>query len=174
MLIIGPKLFFQFWPSCPNQPRIDFSYYKYVPRLICLLICGLNCPTDPNKPKSQILFRKKDTPQDFFIRNLFLTVTASFYGMLSSLKILFLGINYYWKIFAHCLRAAGGLDGFWDYISSWALKVLQKWAQIKSGLFPFFKASIYNNGCFWEFLSINYWRQISIFRKKWKHQGVNF
>ena len=40
MLIIGPKLFFTVLPGCPNQPRIDFSYYKYVPRLICLLICG--------------------------------------------------------------------------------------------------------------------------------------
>ena len=35
-----PQTFFsQYWPGCPNQPRIDFSYYKYVPRLICLLIC---------------------------------------------------------------------------------------------------------------------------------------
>ena len=34
---------FHFWKQlgCPNQPRIDFSYYKYVPRLICLLICGI-------------------------------------------------------------------------------------------------------------------------------------
>ena len=40
LLMIGPKLFFsQYWPGCPNQPRIDFSYYKYDPRLICLLIC---------------------------------------------------------------------------------------------------------------------------------------
>ena len=22
------------WTGCPNQPRNDFSYYKYVPRLI--------------------------------------------------------------------------------------------------------------------------------------------
>ena len=36
-----PQTFFsQVQPGCPNQPRIDFSYYKYVPRLICLLICG--------------------------------------------------------------------------------------------------------------------------------------
>ena len=35
-----PLIFFQYWPGCPNQPRIDFSYYKYVPRLICLLICA--------------------------------------------------------------------------------------------------------------------------------------
>ena len=40
LLIIGPKLFFTVLPGCPNQPRIDFSYYKYVPRLFCLLICG--------------------------------------------------------------------------------------------------------------------------------------
>ena len=40
MLIIGPKLFFTVLHGCPNQPRIDFSYHKYVPRLICLLICG--------------------------------------------------------------------------------------------------------------------------------------
>ena len=41
MLIIGGKLFFfKYWPGCPNQPRIDFSYHKYVPRPICLLICG--------------------------------------------------------------------------------------------------------------------------------------
>jgi hypothetical protein len=26
-------------PAAKNQPRIDFSYNKYVPRLICLLIC---------------------------------------------------------------------------------------------------------------------------------------
>ena len=37
-----PQTFFsQVWPGCPNQPRIDFSYYECVPRLICLLICGL-------------------------------------------------------------------------------------------------------------------------------------
>ena len=35
-----PPIFFQYWPGCPNQPRIDFLYYKYVLRLICLLICG--------------------------------------------------------------------------------------------------------------------------------------
>jgi hypothetical protein len=35
-----PQTFFsQYWSGCPNQPRIDFSYYKYGPRLICLLIC---------------------------------------------------------------------------------------------------------------------------------------
>ena len=34
--------FFKYWLGCPNQPRIDFSCYKYVPRLICLLICGQN------------------------------------------------------------------------------------------------------------------------------------
>jgi hypothetical protein len=27
-------------PGCPNQPRIDVSCYKYVPRCICSLICG--------------------------------------------------------------------------------------------------------------------------------------
>jgi hypothetical protein len=38
-----PQTFFsQYWPGCPNQPRIDFSYYKYVPRLICLIICVVN------------------------------------------------------------------------------------------------------------------------------------
>ena len=38
-----PRTFFsQVLPGCPNQPRIDFSYYKYVQRFICLLICGLN------------------------------------------------------------------------------------------------------------------------------------
>ena len=32
-----PQSFFsQYWPGCPNQPRIDLSYYKYVPRLICV------------------------------------------------------------------------------------------------------------------------------------------
>ena len=40
LLIIGPNFFSAVLPGCPNQPRIDFSYYKYVPRLICLLICG--------------------------------------------------------------------------------------------------------------------------------------
>ena len=29
-----------YWPGCPNQPRIDFSYYEYIIRLICLLICA--------------------------------------------------------------------------------------------------------------------------------------
>ena len=27
------------WPGCPNQPKIDFSCHKYVPRRICSLIC---------------------------------------------------------------------------------------------------------------------------------------
>ena len=37
-----PKPFFsQSSPAYSPQPRIDFSYYKYVPRVICLLICGL-------------------------------------------------------------------------------------------------------------------------------------
>ena len=40
LLIIGPKLFSQVRPGCPNQPRIDFSNYKYVPRLNCLRICA--------------------------------------------------------------------------------------------------------------------------------------
>ena len=36
-----PQTFFsQVRPSCPNQPRIDFSCHKYVPRRICSLICG--------------------------------------------------------------------------------------------------------------------------------------
>ena len=30
MLIISPKLFFTVLPGCPNLPRIDFSYYKYI------------------------------------------------------------------------------------------------------------------------------------------------
>ena len=35
-----PQTFFaQAWPDCPNRTRIDFSYYKWVQRLICLLIC---------------------------------------------------------------------------------------------------------------------------------------
>ena len=37
LLIIGPNLFFS--PS--PQPRIYFSYYKYLPRHICFLICDL-------------------------------------------------------------------------------------------------------------------------------------
>ena len=56
LLIINPKLFFKYWPGCPNQPRINFSCYKYVPRLICLLICGLQ----PNKH-----FNKKLTTEIF-------------------------------------------------------------------------------------------------------------
>ena len=33
--IISPKLFFfTVLPDCQNQPKIDFSYHKYVPRLI--------------------------------------------------------------------------------------------------------------------------------------------
>jgi hypothetical protein len=44
LLIIGPNLFFHSpaQPTAHNpQPRIDFLYYKYVPRHICLLICGV-------------------------------------------------------------------------------------------------------------------------------------
>jgi hypothetical protein len=44
LLIISHRLFFMYWPGCPNQPRIDFSNYKYVPRLICLPMC-LGCIT---------------------------------------------------------------------------------------------------------------------------------
>ena len=45
-----PQTFFsQVWPGCPNQPRIDFSYYKYVPRLICLLICGKQPSSQSNQ-----------------------------------------------------------------------------------------------------------------------------
>ena len=37
-----PQTFFsQVLPGCANQPRIDFSYYTYVPKLICLLICRM-------------------------------------------------------------------------------------------------------------------------------------
>ena len=36
------NFFFMYWPGCPNQPRIDFSCHKYVPRRICSLICGAN------------------------------------------------------------------------------------------------------------------------------------
>ena len=42
LLIIGPNFFLKYWPGCQNQPRIDFSCYKYVPRPICLLICDLH------------------------------------------------------------------------------------------------------------------------------------
>ena len=41
LLIISAPNFSLYWPGCPNQPRIDFSCYKYVPRIICLLICDL-------------------------------------------------------------------------------------------------------------------------------------
>ena len=34
-----PKLFFHSPAQPTAQWKIDFSYYKYVPRLICLLIC---------------------------------------------------------------------------------------------------------------------------------------
>jgi len=40
------KFFFTVLLSCPNQPRIDFSYYEYVPRFICLLICDHNEPIE--------------------------------------------------------------------------------------------------------------------------------
>ena len=41
LLIIGPNLFFsQSSPAHSPKPKIDFIYYKYVPRRICLLICG--------------------------------------------------------------------------------------------------------------------------------------
>ena len=39
-----PKTFF--FTSTTWLPRIDFSYYKYVPRLICLHICGSNSLTE--------------------------------------------------------------------------------------------------------------------------------
>ena len=42
-VIFSKKFFFE---KNPNQPRIDFSCYKYVPRRICSLICG-NCPLVP-------------------------------------------------------------------------------------------------------------------------------
>ena len=42
------KLLSKVRPGCPNQPRIDFSYYENVPRLICLLICDKNAPSDEN------------------------------------------------------------------------------------------------------------------------------
>ena len=42
LLIIDPNLFFsQSSPAHSPHPRIDFSYYKYVPRHICLLICEM-------------------------------------------------------------------------------------------------------------------------------------
>ena len=40
LLIIGPKLFSQARPGCPNQPRIDFSYHIMSGTSICSLICG--------------------------------------------------------------------------------------------------------------------------------------
>ena len=49
------SIFFTVLPGCPNQPRIDFSYYEYVPRLICLLICVTKWTWSPkhfNKPES--------------------------------------------------------------------------------------------------------------------------
>jgi hypothetical protein len=33
------NFFSQVRPGSPNQLRIDLLYHKYVPRLICLLIC---------------------------------------------------------------------------------------------------------------------------------------
>ena len=47
LLIIGPNFFFHVLAGCPNQPRIDFSCYKYVPRRICSLICVVN-PSEGN------------------------------------------------------------------------------------------------------------------------------
>ena len=35
-----PQFFFHVLAGCPNQPRIDFSCYKYVQRRICSLIYG--------------------------------------------------------------------------------------------------------------------------------------
>jgi hypothetical protein len=44
----GPQTFFsEVRLGCSNQPKIDFSYCKYVPRLICLLICGLQLQINP-------------------------------------------------------------------------------------------------------------------------------
>ena len=44
LLIIGLDTFIL--QSSP-QPKIDFSYYEYVPRPICLLICVYEPPTRP-------------------------------------------------------------------------------------------------------------------------------
>ena len=42
LLIIGPDPFIsQSSPDHSPQPRINFSYYKYVPRHICFLICDM-------------------------------------------------------------------------------------------------------------------------------------
>ena len=46
LLTIGPTFFWQVRPGCLNQPRIDFSYHKYAPRFICLLICGFHIPLE--------------------------------------------------------------------------------------------------------------------------------
>jgi hypothetical protein len=37
-----PQTFFsQVWPSCPNQPRIDFSYYQNVSWSVCRIQIGM-------------------------------------------------------------------------------------------------------------------------------------
>ena len=46
-MIGRPKPFFsQSSQAHSPQPKIDFSYYKYVSRLICLLICGVLLSND--------------------------------------------------------------------------------------------------------------------------------
>jgi hypothetical protein len=41
-------------PAAQNQPRIDFSYYKYVPRLICLPISAFNPNNVLGMPKVRV------------------------------------------------------------------------------------------------------------------------
>ena len=68
-----PQAFFsQVRPSCPNQPRIDFSYHKMSGTSICSLICALPVWFTLSKNKSLILFNQKNTnaedkktPSDF-------------------------------------------------------------------------------------------------------------
>ena len=52
-----PQTFFsQVRPGCPIQLKIDFSYYEYVPRLICFLICGSALNKHSQKKWCVILF----------------------------------------------------------------------------------------------------------------------
>ena len=78
-----PQTFFSlYWPGCPNHPRIDSSYYKYVPRLICLLICGFNFLPKENTPSGL----KKWLSHLFYSNKAYFFPTLDFFSMLGRTK----------------------------------------------------------------------------------------
>ena len=109
MLIIDPHFFFSLG-FCPNQPRIDFSYYKYVPtRHICLLICALPSATTFINVKSiqdflgrKILMKEKLQRKfkSFKTRKAYLKSRKTFYFFKhTSSPLLFPFLKYFISIF---------------------------------------------------------------------------